>query len=71
VRMVGKNIVPVRDEPPIRLDPWSMEIPEDRGCEVLSLRNSGKHKLTLDWLSLLNTFDLQVDRAAEGSDAVA
>jgi len=48
-----------------------MEIPEDRGCEVLSLRNSGKHKLTLDWLSLLNTLDLQVDRAAEGSDAVA
>jgi hypothetical protein len=60
VRISGKNIAPMPGEPPIRLDPWSMENPADRGCETL---NWERNLLTVDWLSLLSTFDLQTASA--------
>ena len=50
------NIVPMKNDPPIKLDPWSMENSIDRGCETLSV---GSRNVMVDWLSLLTIFDLQ------------
>jgi hypothetical protein len=54
------NICPMPKDPPIRLDPYTMAELSDRGCERFDV--NGKRKLTVDWLSLLTTLDMQTAR---------
>ncbi len=60
IQTVSGNIAPANREPPIKLDPWSMENNlADRACEMVANGKRKGHTIVIDWLSLLSTFDLQ------------